>query len=255
MAKIFISYRRADSQQISGRIHDRLVSAFGKRNIFKDVDDIPPGMDFRERCGLRGRAGRRRLRGARSGGRRSSRRLSPPHPRPRRGVRRRRHARRVGLAPTDAEHAGHPFRHRTALGGSEGAQSFATTVAISPDGGSIVFRDPPAGAGQLYLKRRDDLEAQPLAGTEGGTGPFFSPDGAWIGVFERQEMRKVPISGGTSLKLVDSINIDYPGGAWLDDGSIAFHAWPDLRLLPPDGSASRIVAPADGFDGQLPWLP
>jgi len=47
MAKIFISYRRADSQQVSGRIHDRLVQAFGKRDIFKDVDDIPPGSDYR----------------------------------------------------------------------------------------------------------------------------------------------------------------------------------------------------------------
>jgi len=141
------------------------------------------------------------------------------------------------------------------LGDPRDAQSFATTVAISPDGGSIVFRDPPAGAGQLYLKRREDLEAQPLAGTEGGTGPFFSPDGAWIGFFVRQEMRKVPVSGGTSLKLVDSINISYPGGTWLDDGSIAFHAWPDLRILPPDGGASRVIAPQDGFDGQLPWLP
>jgi len=141
------------------------------------------------------------------------------------------------------------------LGDPRDGQSFAVTVAISPDGGSIVFRDPPAGAGQLYLKRRADLEAQPLAGTEGGSGPFFSPDGEWIGFFVRQEMRKIPVSGGTSLRLVDSISIDYPGGAWLDDGSIVFHAWPDLRILPPDGSASRIIAPRDGFDGQLPWLP
>jgi serine/threonine-protein kinase len=147
------------------------------------------------------------------------------------------------------------FATELPLGDPRDAQSFATTVAISPDGGSIVFRDPPAGAGQLYLKRREDLEAQPLAGTEGGTGPFFSPDGAWIGFFVRQEMRRVPISGGTSLRLVDSININYPGGAWLDDGSIVFHAWPDLRILPPDGGASRVIAPRDGFDGQLPWLP
>jgi len=141
------------------------------------------------------------------------------------------------------------------LGDPRDAQSFATTVTISPDGGSIVFRDPPAGTGQLYLKRREDLEARPLAGTEDGTGPFFSADGEWIGFFVRQEMRRVPVSGGTSLRLVDSINIDYPGGAWLDDGSIAFHAWPDLRILPPDGVASRVIAPRDGFEGQLPWLP
>ena len=47
MPKIFISYRRADSRKDSGRIYDRLVDAFGKDNIFKDVDNIPFGRDFR----------------------------------------------------------------------------------------------------------------------------------------------------------------------------------------------------------------
>lgn len=44
--KVFISYRRADSNDICGRIYDRLVRDFGERNIFKDVDNIPFGVDF-----------------------------------------------------------------------------------------------------------------------------------------------------------------------------------------------------------------
>jgi CheY-like chemotaxis protein len=47
MSKIFISYRRADSRKDAGRIYDRLVEAFGKENVFKDVDNIPMGTDFR----------------------------------------------------------------------------------------------------------------------------------------------------------------------------------------------------------------
>lgn len=47
MPRIFISYRRADSAAVAGRIHDRLVAVFGERNVFKDVDDILPGEDFR----------------------------------------------------------------------------------------------------------------------------------------------------------------------------------------------------------------
>lgn len=47
MTRIFISYRRADSAAESGRIYDRLATAFGGDNVFKDVDDIPPGADFR----------------------------------------------------------------------------------------------------------------------------------------------------------------------------------------------------------------
>lgn len=49
MPRIFISYRRADSQTICGRMYDRLKAAFGgAQNVFKDVESIPPGVDFRE---------------------------------------------------------------------------------------------------------------------------------------------------------------------------------------------------------------
>lgn len=44
---IFICYRRADSIDISGRIYDHLSQHFGKDAIFKDVDSVPLGVDFR----------------------------------------------------------------------------------------------------------------------------------------------------------------------------------------------------------------
>jgi hypothetical protein len=47
MSRIFISYRRADSRLVANRIYDRLAQSLGKKNIFKDVDNIPPGKDFR----------------------------------------------------------------------------------------------------------------------------------------------------------------------------------------------------------------
>lgn len=47
MARIVISYRRADSQAIAGRIFDRLRKRFGKTSVFMDIDNIPPGSDFR----------------------------------------------------------------------------------------------------------------------------------------------------------------------------------------------------------------
>jgi hypothetical protein len=45
-AKIFISYRRDDSAATVGRIYDRMVARFGREAVFKDVDSIPPGVDF-----------------------------------------------------------------------------------------------------------------------------------------------------------------------------------------------------------------
>jgi len=44
---VFISYRREDSADITGRIYDRLVQHFSKEIVFKDVDSIPLGIDFR----------------------------------------------------------------------------------------------------------------------------------------------------------------------------------------------------------------
>lgn len=48
MADICISYRRADSQAITGRIFDRLIAHYGKDSIFIDIDHIPAGTDFRQ---------------------------------------------------------------------------------------------------------------------------------------------------------------------------------------------------------------
>jgi TIR domain len=47
MAKIIVSYRRADSAAISGRIFDRLAARYGEDSVFMDVDNIPFGTDFR----------------------------------------------------------------------------------------------------------------------------------------------------------------------------------------------------------------
>jgi hypothetical protein len=44
--KIFINYRREDSLDAAGRLHDRLAQTFGDKNIFMDLEDIPAGVDF-----------------------------------------------------------------------------------------------------------------------------------------------------------------------------------------------------------------
>ena len=49
--KIFISYRREDSADVTSRIYDHLLQPIGKfrqEDIFRDVDSIPFGIDFRE---------------------------------------------------------------------------------------------------------------------------------------------------------------------------------------------------------------
>jgi hypothetical protein len=48
MPQISISYRRADSEAMTGRIFDRLIAHYGKEAIFRDIDNIPAGIDFRQ---------------------------------------------------------------------------------------------------------------------------------------------------------------------------------------------------------------
>jgi len=47
MPRIFISYRRTDSPDVAGRIYERFAARFGRKNVFKDIDNIPVGTDFR----------------------------------------------------------------------------------------------------------------------------------------------------------------------------------------------------------------
>jgi uracil-DNA glycosylase family 4 len=46
MGRIFISYRRADSEGHVGRLYDHLCQNFRVEDLFMDVDDIKPGQDF-----------------------------------------------------------------------------------------------------------------------------------------------------------------------------------------------------------------
>ena len=46
--KIFISYRRDDTEHITGRMYDRLKGHFGDDSVFIDIDNMPLGVDFRE---------------------------------------------------------------------------------------------------------------------------------------------------------------------------------------------------------------
>lgn len=47
MQTIALSYRRDDTQAITGRLFDRLSAHFGRERVFRDIDSISPGSDFR----------------------------------------------------------------------------------------------------------------------------------------------------------------------------------------------------------------
>ena len=86
----------------------------------------------------------------------------------------------------------------------EAQVSFQLMLAISPDGSQFVT----SGSDGLHRRSIDELEARPVAGTEGELihAPFFSPDGQWIGYFSpnQGQLKKVPVGGGTPVLLTEA---------------------------------------------------
>jgi hypothetical protein len=63
----------------------------------------------------------------------------------------------------------------------KGALPAFPNPAISPDGRRVVFPAVTEGVIRLWVRKLDQLEPRPLAGTERVTGPqFWSPDSRFI---------------------------------------------------------------------------
>jgi Tol biopolymer transport system component len=92
-------------------------------------------------------------------------------------------------------------------------------AAVSPDGTRIVFAAKMEnGSTQLWIRRVDELEARPLAGTENATYPFWSPDSRFIGFITDATLKKIEAGGGPALSLTDTGMRD--GGTWNQNGVI-----------------------------------
>ena len=95
--------------------------------------------------------------------------------------------------------------------------------AVSPDGDRIVYTARRNGVDRLYSRRLDDLEAHAIDGTEGANGPFFSPDGQWVGFFADRALKKIPLAGGTPITICPALQVT--GASWAVNGQIVFSAW------------------------------
>jgi len=106
--------------------------------------------------------------------------------------------------------------------GTSLATNYGPSAILSPDGRLLAF---VAGQGAderplLHVRRLEQLDAAPLAGTQGARDPFFSRDGEWIAFFTDGKLKKVSVSGGAAVTLCDAA--DDRGGSWAEDGTIFF---------------------------------
>jgi eukaryotic-like serine/threonine-protein kinase len=101
--------------------------------------------------------------------------------------------------------------------------SFDRDLALSPDARYLVYRTGGTGnGGPLMVRAIDVLDAQPLTGITNARIPFFSPDSRWIGFFDLDELKKVPVTGGPAITICRFTGPGPRGASWGDDNTIVF---------------------------------
>jgi eukaryotic-like serine/threonine-protein kinase len=92
---------------------------------------------------------------------------------------------------------------------------------ISPDGRHLAFNaTDSSGKSRIWVRALNALAAQPLAGTEGTTRPFWSPDSRFLGFFAEGKLKKIEVSGGPAQKICDAPSGS--DGSWSPEGVILF---------------------------------
>jgi eukaryotic-like serine/threonine-protein kinase len=105
--------------------------------------------------------------------------------------------------------------------GQEIAQGGLAPLTISPNGGRIVYAGMlREGRSQLFSRAIDQYDSTVIAGTEGASAPFFSPDGRWVGFYANGNLQRVSIDGGVALKICEAPSV--MNASWGRDGSIVF---------------------------------
>ncbi|MEA2162731.1 MAG: eukaryotic-like serine/threonine-protein kinase [Thermoanaerobaculia bacterium] len=96
----------------------------------------------------------------------------------------------------------------------EGMRAFShpekPNLALSPDGRTLCFAAMQGGASSLFLRRLDSDDITKIEGTNGGSGPFWSSDGQWIGFSARGKLWKTNIAGRTAPEALIDV---WAGGA------------------------------------------
>jgi serine/threonine-protein kinase len=108
-------------------------------------------------------------------------------------------------------------------------------VALAPDGRTLVYAARRGEQTALFRRDLGSLQPTLIAGTEGGTAPFFSPDGRWLGFVAGGELKRVAMAGGPVEKIAPA-----PGevtATWMADDSIVFSttATRVLQRVPASG--------------------
>jgi hypothetical protein len=109
----------------------------------------------------------------------------------------------------------------------------------------------------LWIRSLDSVENHVLAGTEGASFPFWSPDERAIGFFAGNKLKRIDVAGGAPIALADAPNAR--GGDWNADGVILFSPGvqaPIMRVSASGGAVEQVTQPkADSGPGPAHRVP
>jgi Tol biopolymer transport system component len=135
--------------------------------------------------------------------------------------------------------------------------------AISPDGQYVAYVAQADGKSSVWIRPIGDVEARPLAGTENGRAPFWSPDSRNIAFFADGKLKRISIAGGSATTLAETDTLPSPG-AWNHDGIILFSSITMsaldrselVRISDKGGAVTPVNTQRDGAVKALPqFLP
>jgi Tol biopolymer transport system component len=131
-------------------------------------------------------------------------------------------------------------------------QGVPTSLVMSPNGRilAMVARRGD-GADTILIRRIDSPAAQPLAGTEGVSSMFWSPDSRLLGFFVNGKLMKIDVAGGPPTTVCD-VPGNVAGGTWNQEGTIVYSAASTanyvLWKVPAGGGTATTVWPENAKD-------
>jgi len=133
------------------------------------------------------------------------------------------------------------------------AAELGPSVVISSDGNKFAFIALSESDHKvyLYIRRREQLAATQISGTEGARDPFFSPDAEWVAFFAAGKLKKVTVAGGAVVTLCDAPS--NRGGTWGADHTIIFEGSnrEGLSRVSDAGGAPELITKLDSSSGEI----
>ncbi len=129
-------------------------------------------------------------------------------------------------------------------------------LALSSDGQWLAYAGTGEASSMIWVRRQDQLQAEPLLGTEKVTHLFFEPAGSRVGfITDDADIKIVSLTGGSPITVTDEqVGID--GGTWSDDGYIYYDGLTQgttnglRRVRATGGAPVELVSTVDTAKGE-----